>query len=173
MLEEMQRILFDHLVTDLLKILKTLDLRLEVRKTDNDPNVPAALAKKDDSKRSDNDDSAVSAQLVQSDLQSQMKPVVPKDFELYLNLVEFFRRFFLLIPNNADQESPLFSITTLDPVIHTLSAPPPTTVALAQSLSLAPGSLEASYSSSSPMSRLVSPVAPGLAAGTTNGDDRK
>lgn len=91
-LPQMQRVIYDTLVSHILKMLRTLTLDLR-------PAVPDDLSGPDDLSQEQ------AFAFVQGDVGTQLKPAKAKDFELYLNLVEFFKIFFYLGPlNDAGEE---------------------------------------------------------------------
>ena len=98
----MRRALFNQLMSDVLRVMQQLDVSLQpVQPTDNQSADTAAASATDTavsssspSSTSSSGSSASTASLYGNDVSSQLEPSVPKDYQLFLNLVDFIERFF-------------------------------------------------------------------------------
>jgi hypothetical protein len=96
--EMMRRQLFNQIIVEFLKLIKTFDLTLVRRHNHEDQNASQILLNSEDkernSERSGNNNQHEPRISSGSDIQSLLTPLIPKDYELYLSLIEFVQRFF-------------------------------------------------------------------------------
>lgn len=94
----MRKVLFDQMMSDVTKIIKTLDLSLQVvaRDDDADALLASVASSSSSSAASTSSASVVTASSLSTvgDPSSSLQPSNAKDIELFLNLVEFVQRFF-------------------------------------------------------------------------------
>lgn len=96
----MQRVLFDTLVSQMLKMMLTLNLEFRLINEDDVEQV-ASLADESSSGTSNTERTLGSLSCAQNDLSERFRPLKPRDFELYLNFVELFRLFLFADESNS------------------------------------------------------------------------